>query len=62
MIVLDVMSSGGQCANSIGINEWLVCLVQSMYKDVRNRVRVDDGYSEEFGVVVGAHQCSVLCP
>ena len=25
-------------------------LVQSMYKDVRSRVRVGDGYSEEFGV------------
>ena len=37
----------------LGIDEWLVRLVQSMYKDVRSRVRVDDGYSEEFGVGVG---------
>ena len=34
----------------LGIDEWLVRLVQSMYKDVRSRVRVGDGYSEEFGV------------
>ena len=31
-----------------------------MYKDVRSRVRVGDGYSEEFGV--GVHQVSVLSP
>ena len=46
----------------LGIDEWLVCLVQSMYKDVRSRVRVGDGYSEEFGVGVGVHQGSVLSP
>ena len=42
------------------IDEWLVRLVQSMYKDVKSRVRVGDGYSEEFGVGVGVHQGSVL--
>ena len=31
-------------------------------QDVRSRVRVGDGYSEEFGVGVGAHQGSVLSP
>ena len=46
----------------LGIDEWLVRLVQSMYKDVRSRVRVGDGYSEEFGVGVGVHQDSVLSP
>ena len=45
-----------------GIDEWLVRLVQSMYKDVRSRVREVDGYSEEFGVGVGVHQGSVLSP
>ena len=33
-----------------------------MYKDVRSRVRVGSGYSEEFGVKVGVHQGSVLSP
>ena len=46
----------------LGIDEWLVRLVQSMYKDVRSRVRVGNGYSEEFGVGVGVHQGSVLSP
>ena len=46
----------------LGIDEWLVRLVQSTYKDVRNRVRVGDGYNEEFGVGVGVHQGSVLSP
>ena len=46
----------------LGIDEWLVRLVQSMYKDVRSRVRVGDGYSEEFGAGVGVHQGSVLSP
>ena len=46
----------------LGTDEWLVRLVQSMYKDVRSRVRVGDGYSEEFGVGVGVHQGSVLSP
>ena len=46
----------------LGIDKWLVRLVQSMYKDVRSRVRVCGGYTEEFGVGVGAHQGSVLSP
>ena len=46
----------------LGIDEWLVCLVQSMYTDVRSRVRVGNGYSEELDVTVGVHQGSVLCP
>ena len=46
--------------HKLGIDEWLVCLVQSMYKDVRTRVRVGEGYSEEFGVGVSVHQGSVL--
>ena len=46
----------------LGIDEWLVHLVQSMYKDVRSRVRVGDGYSKEFDVGVGVHQGSVLSP
>ena len=40
----------------------LMRLAQSMYKDVRSRVRVGDGYSEVFGVGVGVHQGSVLSP
>ena len=32
-------------------------LVKSMYKDVRSRVRVGNGYSEEFVVKVGSRIC-----
>ena len=46
----------------LGIDEWLVHLVQSMYKDVRSRVRLGDGYSKEFCIKVGFHQGSVLSP
>ena len=46
----------------LGVEEWLVKLVQSMYANVRSRVRVGDGYSEEFSVIVGVHQGSVLSP
>ena len=31
---------------TLGTEEWLVHLVQSMYKDVRGWVRVGDGYSQ----------------
>ena len=48
--------------HKLGIDKWLVRLVQSMHKDVRSRVRVDNGYNEEFGVRVSVHQDSVLIP
>ena len=40
----------------------LVRIVQSMYKEVRNRVRVGDEYSNSFDVWVGVLQGSVLSP
>ena len=33
-----------------------------MYANARSRVRVGEGYSEEFEVMVGVHQGSVLSP
>ena len=42
------------------IDKWLECLVHSMYKDVRRKLRVGGGFSEELGVVVGVHLG--LCP
>ena len=42
--------------------EWIVRLVQGMYVNVRSCVHVGEGYSEEFEVKVGVHQCSVLSP
>ena len=46
----------------LDIDAWLVCLVQCMYQDVRSRVRVGEGYSGAFGVVVGVHQGHVSIP
>ena len=36
--------------------------MQGMYANVRSRVLVGEGYSEEFEVKVGVHQGSVLSP
>ena len=45
----------------LGVDEWLVKIVQSMYTNARSRVRVNDSsLSEEFSVKVGVHQGSVL--
>ena len=44
----------------LGVEEWIVRLVQGMYANARSCVRVGEGYSEEFEVKVGVHQGSVL--
>ena len=46
----------------LGVDEWIVHLVQGMYSSARSHVRVGEGYSEEFEVKVGVHQGSVLSP
>ena len=43
----------------LGVAEWIVRLVQGMYANAGSRVRVGEGYSEEFEVKVGVHQGSV---
>ena len=47
---------------SLGVEEWKVRAVQSMYANARSRVRVNGQLSDEFPVNVGVHQGSVLCP
>ena len=46
----------------LGVDEWIVRLVQGVYFNARSRVLVSEGYSEEFKVKVGVHQGSVLSP
>ena len=46
----------------LGVEEWIVRLVQGMYANARSRVRVGEGFSKEFEVKVGIHQGSVLSP
>ena len=40
-----------------GLCDWC-----TMYANARSRIRVGEGHSEEFEVVVGVHQGSVLSP
>ena len=46
----------------LGVEEWIVRLVQEMYPNARYRVPVGEGFSKEFEVKVGVHQGSVLSP
>ena len=44
------------------VEEWIVRLVHGLYANARIRVRVGEGYNDEFEVKVGVHQGSVLSP
>ena len=46
----------------LGVEEWIVRLVQGMYANARCRVCVGQGFSQEFEVKFGIHQGSVLSP
>ena len=46
----------------LGLEEWIVSLVQSMYKNTKSKVRVNSLFTDEFDVKVGVHQGSVLSP
>ena len=46
----------------LGVDEWIVALVQAMYTNAKSRVRVNGSYSDVFEVNVGVHQGSVLSP
>ena len=46
----------------LGVEEWIVRMVQGMYANAQSCVHVGEGYSEDFEVKVGAHQVLVLSP
>ena len=46
----------------LGIDEWIIKIVQAMYANPRSSFRVNNSYSESFDVKVGVHQDSVLSP
>ena len=46
----------------LGVEEWLIQIIQAMYENARSKVRLKTSYSPEFDVNVGVHQGSVLSP
>ena len=46
----------------LGVEEWIVSLVQGMYANAQTRVHIGEDFSQEFEVKVGVHQGSVLSP
>ena len=46
----------------VGVEEWLIKVIQSMYVGVTTAVRMKGEESMEFHVKVGVHQGSVLSP
>ena len=47
---------------SVGVDEWIVNVVRSMYCDTSASVKLQGCESSEFDVKVGVHQGSVLSP
>lgn len=46
----------------LGVEEWLVQVVRSMYENAKSKVHIGSKLSNEFEVKVGVHQGSVLSP
>jgi len=47
---------------SVGVDEWLVSVIQAMYTDTSTMVKLSGKVSQRFGVRVGVHEGSVLSP
>ena len=46
----------------VGVDEWIVNVIKSMYERVTTSVKMNGVESESFEVKVGVHQGSVLSP
>ena len=46
----------------VGVCEWIVVIVQTMYNGAKVKVRVNGSYSDEFVVKVDVHRGTILCP
>ena len=46
----------------LGVDEWLICTVMSLYTETCTVGRTDTGISESFELKVGLHEGSVLSP
>ena len=46
----------------LGIDEWIIQVVKSMYENAHSKVRIANSYSNPINVSVGVRQGSVLSP
>ena len=46
----------------LGVEEWMVKVIQSLYTNARSQVRINGSFCKDFTVKVGLHQGSVLSP
>ena len=46
----------------VGVEEWVIRVVQAMYENAKSKVRLNEKFSEEFNIKVGVHQGAVLSP
>ena len=46
----------------LDVEEWLIRVVQPMYRNTRSQVRINSDFSDDFLLKVGLHQRSVLSP
>ena len=52
----------GWALRKLGVDEWLIHTVMTLYTEACTVVRTDDGLSQSFEVKVGLHQGSGLSP
>ena len=46
----------------LGVDKWIVNVVEAIYSNSRGQVKINNEFSEEFLIEVGVHQGSVLSP
>ena len=44
----------------LGVEEWLIKIIESVYRNAQSRVRVNDTFSDDFLTQVGLHKGSIL--
>ena len=46
----------------LGVGEWVIRVVQAMYKNAKSKAKLNVKFSEEFSIKFGDHQGAVLSP
>ena len=44
----------------LGVEEWLIKIIESVYRNAQSRARVNDTFSDDFLTQVGLHKGSIL--